>query len=93
MLSSANKRFQETSKLPGRASNMRAVIDTGVWVSGLIRRQGTTGDVLRALRDGRFTEKRRKAPTFKCGDIRRRLYYNIERDRNIICARAISHRF
>ncbi len=34
---------------------MRAVIDTGVWVSGLIRRQGTTGDVLRALRDGRFT--------------------------------------
>ena len=34
---------------------MRAVIDTGVFVSGLIRRQGTTGDVLRALRDGRFT--------------------------------------
>lgn len=34
---------------------MRAVIDTGVFVSALIRRQGTTGDVLRALRDGRFT--------------------------------------
>jgi putative PIN family toxin of toxin-antitoxin system len=34
---------------------MRAVVDTGVLVSGLIRRQGTTGDVLRALRDGRFT--------------------------------------
>jgi len=34
---------------------MRAVIDTGVLVSALIRRQGTTGDVLRALRDGRFT--------------------------------------
>ena len=34
---------------------MRAVIDTGVWVSGLIRRQGTTGDVLHLLRDGRFT--------------------------------------
>jgi putative PIN family toxin of toxin-antitoxin system len=34
---------------------MRAVIDTGVLVSALIRRKGTTGDVLRALRDGRFT--------------------------------------
>ncbi len=34
---------------------MRVVIDTGVFVSALIRRQGTTGDVLRALRDGRFT--------------------------------------
>jgi putative PIN family toxin of toxin-antitoxin system len=33
---------------------MRAVIDTGVFVSALIRKQGTTGDVLRALRDGRF---------------------------------------
>lgn len=34
---------------------MRAVIDTGVFVSALIRKQGTIGDVLRALRDGRFT--------------------------------------
>jgi len=34
---------------------MRAVVDTGVLVSGLIRPQGTTGEVLRALRDGRFT--------------------------------------
>ena len=34
---------------------MRAVIDTGVLVSALIRRQGTTGEILRALRDGRFT--------------------------------------
>jgi len=34
---------------------MRAVVDTGVLVSALIRRQGTTGDVLRALRDGRFS--------------------------------------
>ena len=34
---------------------MRAVIDTGVFVSALIRKQVTTGDVLRALRDGRFT--------------------------------------
>jgi len=34
---------------------MRAVIDTGELVSALIRRQGTTGDVLRALHDGRFT--------------------------------------
>ena len=34
---------------------MRAVIDTGVLVSALIRRQGTTGEVLRALRDGQFT--------------------------------------
>lgn len=34
---------------------MRSVIDTGVFVSALIRRQGTTGDVLRALRDGRFS--------------------------------------
>lgn len=33
---------------------MRAVIDTGVFVSALIRKEGTTGDVLRALRDGRF---------------------------------------
>lgn len=34
---------------------MRAVVDTGVLVSALIRRQGTTSDVLRALRDGRFS--------------------------------------
>ena len=34
---------------------MRAVVDTGVLVNGLIRRQGTTGEILRALRDGRFT--------------------------------------
>jgi len=34
---------------------MRVVVDTGVFVSALIRRQGTTGGVLRALRDGRFT--------------------------------------
>lgn len=33
---------------------MRAVVDTGVLVSGLIRPQGTIGEVLRALRDGRF---------------------------------------
>jgi hypothetical protein len=33
---------------------MRAVVDTGVLVSGLIRRQGTTGEVLRLLRDGCF---------------------------------------
>jgi uncharacterized protein len=33
---------------------MRAVVDTGVFISALIRRQGTTGDTLRALRDGRF---------------------------------------
>jgi len=33
---------------------VRAVIDTGVFVSALIRRQGTTGAVLQALRDGRF---------------------------------------
>jgi uncharacterized protein len=34
---------------------MRAVIDTGVFVSALIYRQGTTGVVLLDLRDGRFT--------------------------------------
>ena len=34
---------------------MRAVIDTGVFISALIRKHGTTGDILRALRDGRFT--------------------------------------
>jgi putative PIN family toxin of toxin-antitoxin system len=34
---------------------VRAVIDTGVLVSALIRPQGTTGEVLLALRDGRFT--------------------------------------
>lgn len=33
---------------------MRAVVDTGVLISALIKRQGTTGDVLLALRDGRF---------------------------------------
>jgi len=33
---------------------MRAVIDTGVLVSAMIRRQGTTGEILSALRDGRF---------------------------------------
>ena len=33
---------------------MRAVVDTGVLVSGLIRPRGAIGDVLRALRDGRF---------------------------------------
>lgn len=34
---------------------MRAVIDTGIFVSALICPQGTTGAVLRVLRDGRFT--------------------------------------
>jgi putative PIN family toxin of toxin-antitoxin system len=34
---------------------MRAVVDTGVLVSALIRPRGTTGAVLRALRDARFT--------------------------------------
>ncbi len=34
---------------------MRAVFDTGVFVSALIRRQGTTGAALAALRKGRFT--------------------------------------
>jgi uncharacterized protein len=34
---------------------VRAVIDTGILVSALIRPQGTTGEVLHALRDGRFT--------------------------------------
>jgi uncharacterized protein len=33
---------------------VRAVIDTGVLVSALIRPQGTTGTVLLSLRDGRF---------------------------------------
>lgn len=33
---------------------MRAVVDTGVLVSALIKRQGTTGNVLLALRDGLF---------------------------------------
>ena len=34
---------------------MRAVIDTGVLASGLIRRQGPPGAVLQALAEGRFT--------------------------------------
>ena len=34
---------------------MRAVIDTGIFVSALIRRRGTIGSVLRALIEGRFT--------------------------------------
>ncbi len=34
---------------------MRAVIDTGVFVSALIRPQGKTGAVLQALKDKRFT--------------------------------------
>jgi len=33
---------------------MRAVIDTGVLVSALLRRQGITGEIVRALRDKRF---------------------------------------
>ena len=33
---------------------MRAVVDTGVLVSGLIKRAGTTGEIMRSLRDGRF---------------------------------------
>lgn len=33
---------------------MRAVVGTGVLVSGLIRPQGTIGEIIRALRDGRF---------------------------------------
>ena len=34
---------------------MRAVIDTGVFISALIRPQGRTGAVLQALKDTRFT--------------------------------------
>lgn len=34
---------------------MRAVLDTGVLVSALIQRKGTTGAVLSCLRDGRFS--------------------------------------
>ena len=34
---------------------MRAVVDTGIFVSALIRRRGTIGSILQALRDGRFT--------------------------------------
>jgi putative PIN family toxin of toxin-antitoxin system len=34
---------------------MRVVVDTGVFVSALICRRGTTGKVLQALRDNRFT--------------------------------------
>jgi len=33
---------------------MRAVVDTGMLVSGLIQRAGTTGEILHLLRDGRF---------------------------------------
>ena len=34
---------------------MRAVVDTNILASALIRRQGTTGQVLDHLRDGHFT--------------------------------------
>ena len=34
---------------------MHAVVDTGVLVSALIKRQGTTGETLLALINGRFT--------------------------------------
>ncbi|RLD06937.1 MAG: putative toxin-antitoxin system toxin component, PIN family [Chloroflexi bacterium] len=34
---------------------MRAIIDTGIFVSALIRPQGRTGAVLQALKDERFT--------------------------------------
>jgi uncharacterized protein len=34
---------------------MRAVVDTGIFVSALIRRRGTIGSILRALQDGCFT--------------------------------------
>ena len=43
-----------TNMRPAR-TDLRAVIDTGIFVSALIRRRGTIGSVLRALRDGRFT--------------------------------------
>jgi putative PIN family toxin of toxin-antitoxin system len=33
---------------------MRAVIDTGVLISGLLNRWGTPGEILRALRENRF---------------------------------------
>ena len=33
---------------------MRVVVDTDILVSGLIRSSGTIGDILHALRDGRF---------------------------------------
>lgn len=33
---------------------MRVVVDTGILVSALIRPKGTVGNVLHALRDGRF---------------------------------------
>jgi putative PIN family toxin of toxin-antitoxin system len=36
-------------------TSMRAVVDTGVLVSGLIQQAGTTGEILRLLRDGRFS--------------------------------------
>jgi putative PIN family toxin of toxin-antitoxin system len=36
-------------------TSMRAVVDTGVLVSGLIQRAGITGEILRLLRDGRFS--------------------------------------
>lgn len=34
---------------------MRAVVDTGIFVSALIRPRGTIGSLLLALRDGRYT--------------------------------------
>ena len=34
---------------------MRAVVDTGIFVSALIRRKGTIGAVLRGLRAGQYT--------------------------------------
>jgi len=34
---------------------VRAVIDTGVLVSGLIKHNGTTGEILSSLREGSFT--------------------------------------
>jgi len=34
---------------------MRAVVDTGIFVSALIRRRGTISSILQALRDGRFS--------------------------------------
>jgi putative PIN family toxin of toxin-antitoxin system len=36
-------------------TSMRAILDTGVLASGLIQRVGTTGEILRLLRDGRFS--------------------------------------
>ena len=54
-LAALNAEFSEEELAADIKGSQKGITDGGVFVSTLIRKQGTTGEVLRALRDGRFT--------------------------------------